>query len=132
MILILNTAGLETKIILAEGDDLKVKEIKGEKRQAENLLKGIDLILKENKIKLEKIRGIGAVTGPGSFTSLRIGVTAANTLSYALKIPAAGVSLKEFKDDDDLAKKVFKKLSKKKFGLVLPFYGKEPNITKKK
>ncbi|MEK7168004.1 MAG: tRNA (adenosine(37)-N6)-threonylcarbamoyltransferase complex dimerization subunit type 1 TsaB [Patescibacteria group bacterium] len=131
MILILNTSGPETEVLLVKGNDLELKKIKGEKRQAENLLNGVDLILKENKADLAKIKGIGVVTGPGSFTSLRIGVTAANVLAYALKIPAVGISLKEFKDNKDLVGKILKKLAGKKFGLVLPFYGKEPNIIKK-
>lgn len=38
------------------------------------------------------LTAIGVCSGPGSFTSVRIGVTAANALGYALGIPVVGVS----------------------------------------
>ena len=36
---------------------------------------------------------VACVTGPGGFTSLRVGVAAVNALVYALGIPAAGIRL---------------------------------------
>lgn len=36
------------------------------------------------------------VSGPGSFTGLRIGVTIANTMAFALKIPVSGISTFEY------------------------------------
>lgn len=38
---------------------------------------------------------IVAATGPGGFMSLRVGLSLANTLSWSLKIPIAGVHLSE-------------------------------------
>jgi tRNA threonylcarbamoyladenosine biosynthesis protein TsaB len=41
------------------------------------------------------LQHIACVVGPGGFTSLRVGVTFANTLAWAQKIPAAGIHLSD-------------------------------------
>ncbi len=45
--------------------------------------------------KQESIERIACVIGPGGFTSLRVAVAFANTLSYALNIPVAAVHLSD-------------------------------------
>ncbi len=42
------------------------------------------------KLGLKKVTEIEVVTGPGSFTGLRVGVAVANALGYALKVPVNG------------------------------------------
>ena len=59
---------------------------------AEKLIPAIQKALKSSRLKLEKINFIGVGLGPGSFTGLRIGVTTAKILAYALKIKLIGVS----------------------------------------
>jgi len=122
------------EIILAKTkDDFKLKVMPGERKQSEKLLSGIDAFLKADKKKLSEITGIGAVTGPGRFTSLRIGVTAANILAFGLNVPVAGIAAGDFKDYQELVKKMIIKLSRAKAGkIILPSYGAEPNITIKK
>ncbi len=135
MILIINTA-LPEEIELAlikDQDDFKFWRKSAKMKQSELLLKGIDQLLRDNKIKVDQIKGIGCVIGPGGFTSLRIGVVTANAMAYALKLPVVGIKLDEYKDDEDLVKKIIQKLKKVKAGeTVMPVYSREPNITMKK
>ena len=135
MILFINAAdGKNIFIALAQGDSVIInKTVQAQYKQAEKLLPEIDKLLRLSKKKLNQLKGIVVVTGPGPFTALRIGIITANTLSWALKIPIVGLKLTEFDDNTDLITKgaiKFKKSSSK--NIIMPFYGKEPNITKKK
>lgn len=60
------------------------------KDKSETLLSSIDKALRKKKIKLEDLSGLEVNTGPGSFTGLRIGVSVAITLGWALGIPVNG------------------------------------------
>ena len=96
-------------------------------KQSENLLSFLDKILKKKRIKLSKISKIIVNRGPGSFTSVRIAIVLANTLSFSLKIPIIGI------DNLDLEKKEdYIGLLKLKQGdeFIKPFYYKDANITK--
>lgn len=55
--------------------------------QSQNVLKLIDELLREKKFKLKDIKEIEVNTGPGSFTGLRVGISVANTLGFALNVP---------------------------------------------
>lgn len=56
----------------------------------------IDALLKKYKLKLTDIDTIRVETGPGSFTGLRVGVSIANALGYALNISVNGMPLGTF------------------------------------
>jgi len=111
-------------------------------KQSELLLKSINSILIKNKINLKSLKKIFVVSGPGGFSALRVGVVTANTLAYSLNIPVGGIkindSLSTLPDEkfvDKLWQIALKTKKQKGFnlkGLVKPFYGQEPNITKKK
>lgn len=131
MILIINTClADQMELLLADKQDkFKIKKIKGKFNQSEKLLPAIDLLLKNNKAS-NKLKGLGVVTGPGGFTSTRIGVAVANALSYGLKIPVVGLRKDQFDGNNDLVAKIIKLQKTAKIGkLVLPYYDKEPNIT---
>ena len=98
-----------------------------------NLLKIFDQLLKKNKISVQKISGLIVVNGPGSFSGIRTALSLINTISALKKIPAVGINLDSAASNYDLVSLGIKKLSRrKKLGLVLPDYGREPNITKSK
>jgi len=135
MILFINTADV-SKVYLAlvnQGKIVHDWEFAAQYQQAEKLLPAIDRMLRKNKIKLKNLRAIGAVTGPGPFTALRIGITVANTLAWSQAILVFGIKLSEFEKAPDLAKLIQCRAQKAKAGALLePFYGQEPNITLKK
>ena len=132
MILIINTAQADQlEVILAKSrDDFKIKKLTGQYQQAQQLLPAISEILSDSKKSLSDLKGLGVVSGPGGFTALRIGAVTANTLAYALKVPVVGLTLEEFSDHQDLIDQVLIKLKDAKIGaIVLPAYGREPNIS---
>jgi|SRR3989344_4526802 len=132
MILFLDTSQKEKfAIAIYEKNSLKKRKvIKIKNHHSEELLKNIDVFLKINTLSLRSLRGIAVVSGPGGFSSLRTGITCANTLAWALKIPVFGVEQSEIEvSEKGLADILFKKLKKVKLGIfVEPLYGKEPNI----
>lgn len=54
------------------------------RRHTSMILTEIDALLQKNGLNKDMIETIGVVVGPGSFTGIRIGVSTANALSYAL------------------------------------------------
>jgi tRNA threonylcarbamoyladenosine biosynthesis protein TsaB len=52
----------------------------------------IDELLKENQLKIKNFDAIAESMGPGSYTGLRIGVSAAKGLAYAADLPLIAVS----------------------------------------
>ena len=70
-------------------------------RQSEVMVQEIDNILKRNKLDKSSIGAVVVGIGPGSYTGVRIGVTIAKTIAYALKIKIyAKSSLSLLKIDD--------------------------------
>ncbi|KPK16558.1 MAG: hypothetical protein AMJ62_05000 [Myxococcales bacterium SG8_38] len=61
-------------------------------RNAENLFGYIESALSEADVSREELVGIGVVTGPGGFTSLRVGLATAKGLALGLDLPIVGVS----------------------------------------
>jgi tRNA threonylcarbamoyladenosine biosynthesis protein TsaB len=55
---------------------------------AKTLAPAIDRLLSRLAIDVTKLSAIALLTGPGSFTGLRVGVATAKAMAYALKIPA--------------------------------------------
>jgi len=62
------------------------------KDHALRLMPAIDNILRDTGIKVSDLTGIIVANGPGSYTGLRIGVSTAKAMSWALNIPVVSVS----------------------------------------
>lgn len=58
---------------------------------SDGLLKFLQQCLSNCNLEWSDITGVVVFRGPGSYTSLRIGLTVANTLAEALAIPIVGV-----------------------------------------
>ncbi|MDP2637748.1 MAG: tRNA (adenosine(37)-N6)-threonylcarbamoyltransferase complex dimerization subunit type 1 TsaB [Candidatus Levybacteria bacterium] len=79
-----NTVGLKI-----DGKEYSyIENVKSKKTQI--ILPMIEKILKKYKISLKDISEIKINEGPGSYTGLRVGLSIANALSFALKIPING------------------------------------------
>lgn len=71
-------------------------------RQSELMVTEIDNILKRNNVNKEELDAVVVGIGPGSYTGVRIGVTIAKTIAYALKIKVyakSSLSLLKIKDE---------------------------------
>lgn len=51
------------------------------------VLKLIDEILRNNNLTISDVEDVGVNPGPGSFTGIRVGISVANALRFALKLP---------------------------------------------
>ncbi|HOA41063.1 MAG TPA: tRNA (adenosine(37)-N6)-threonylcarbamoyltransferase complex dimerization subunit type 1 TsaB [Halanaerobiales bacterium] len=61
-------------------------------RHGEELHSNLDFLLSSTGKKISDLEGLCIGTGPGSFTGLRIGLTAARTLAQVRELPIVGVS----------------------------------------
>ena len=79
--------------ISKEGKTIALKELNdGNYSHAEKLHKLIEQVVLEAKIELSHLKAIAVSKGPGSYTGLRIGVSAVKGLCFALDIPMISVN----------------------------------------
>ena len=96
LLLAVDTSGRQGGITLARGaaDQVEIIEsayIQGGTFSAE-LIPQISDLLRRHQLAAQQLQGLVAVTGPGSFTGLRVGLTAVKGLAEVLKIPIAVVT----------------------------------------
>ncbi len=97
-ILAINTASSITAIALLDKDKniLGQETWQSQKNEAEMLLPEIDEMLKKNMLDFDDLDSVLVVSGPGSFTGLRVGVTVANTIAYLNKANLYAVNTFEY------------------------------------
>lgn len=66
-----------------------------ERGHAERIIGMIDEAIEHLNLSYQDLTRIGVTTGPGSFTGVRVGLSAARGLALALNIPVVGVSTLE-------------------------------------
>ncbi|KKP38134.1 MAG: hypothetical protein UR28_C0021G0015 [Candidatus Peregrinibacteria bacterium GW2011_GWF2_33_10] len=84
---------------LALFDDMELLTSKSwlnSKKNDDDLFQNLDSLFKNEIWPKKDWKRIFVLNGPGPFTSLRVGVVAANALSYALKIPVYGSNVFDF------------------------------------
>ena len=96
--LALETSGRDASLAVLEGDDggdaarlVRQVIIAGQERTAQVLAPRLRDLLEETNWRVASIRLVVVAVGPGSFTGLRIGVTTAKTLAYAVGADVIGV-----------------------------------------
>mgnify|MGYP006086792063 CR=1 FL=1 len=91
-LLAIETATKVCSVGLFKDDQLLLlKEEKGAYSHAENLAEFTSKLLTESNLSAKDLSGIIVSKGPGSYTGLRIGVSFAKGLCYALKIPLISI-----------------------------------------
>lgn len=92
IILGIETATKVCSIALSKDDELlAIEEVGGEYSHAENVTNFIEKVIKKANIQFNDIDAIAVSKGPGSYTGLRIGVSSAKGLCYALNIPLIAI-----------------------------------------
>ena len=93
IILNIETATKNCSVALAnEGKTIACKEIAEQNfSHAEKLHVFIEELLAENNLQFSDLNAIAVSQGPGSYTGLRIGVSSAKGLCYALNIPMIAI-----------------------------------------
>ena len=66
-----------------------------EKTHSERLLPSVEFVTRMTGIELEEIDGFAVVSGPGSFTGIRIGIGSVQGLCQGLGRPAASATTLE-------------------------------------
>lgn len=91
-ILAIETSQREGSLALTEGTQLLTQlPLCAERRTAQSLLPAIQEVIGATGMSLSDLDLIAVSQGPGSFTGLRIGMTTAKTLAYALQTDLIGV-----------------------------------------
>ena len=83
-------------VALLRGEEVQaLQEHEDSRQHASALLPTIDAILVQEGLKLDDLDAIGVSTGPGSFTSLRIGLATVKGLAFERELVGIGVSTLE-------------------------------------
>lgn len=78
--------------VLREQQLLSAVHTEAERNHSIHIMTNIEAMLKESGLKLNELDGIVTGIGPGSYTGVRIAVTAAKTLAWTTAKPLIGVS----------------------------------------
>lgn len=93
LILHLETATHVCSVALAENGNLvALREMSDEKSHATQLTVFVEEIFKEKTLKASDLSAIAVSKGPGSYTGLRIGVSAAKGIAYGAETPLIAIS----------------------------------------
>jgi tRNA threonylcarbamoyladenosine biosynthesis protein TsaB len=95
-ILALETSGQGGEVALLDGETIVATQmLDPAQRTARTLTPGMQAILARAGWQPREVQLVAVTIGPGSFTGLRVGVTAAKTLAYAIGGEALGVDTLE-------------------------------------
>ena len=96
LILQIETATASCSVALAkDGDVLAFKEVNERNIHAEVITGFIDTLMESAAVKYGELDAIAVSCGPGSYTGLRIGVSTAKGLCFALDMPLIAVETLE-------------------------------------
>ena len=76
-----------TLVLYKNGIVEKIEQRESNQSHSHFIMPMIASLLDDNKVRVNDIKELIVVNGPGSFTGVRIGVTIAKTMAYCLQIP---------------------------------------------
>jgi tRNA threonylcarbamoyladenosine biosynthesis protein TsaB len=126
-----SSIGISSACIMQDGKVLAYLENKEPGMQSAQLIPLIENTLKEAKLTYKDLTHIAASTGPGSFTGIRISLSAARAVAFALSIPALGFTTLEVMKQATGEKNVVAILNAGKGEVFFQYFGKhtsEPAI----
>ncbi len=128
LLLFLKADSEDVFVSVNDGDkQLAAKDWQAGRELSNQLLSTISELCESAGKTIDDFDGIVVYQGPGSYTGLRISISAANALGYSLNIPVAGSS------GDDWIARSSEVLSRTKiFKPVSPIYGGDVYTTKPK
>ncbi|HUP26582.1 MAG TPA: tRNA (adenosine(37)-N6)-threonylcarbamoyltransferase complex dimerization subunit type 1 TsaB [Candidatus Limnocylindrales bacterium] len=127
MILAIRTDKPEAELgIYVDNSELAYVKWLAHRQLAETIHLQTEGLLSSAGKKLQDISGIIVFSGPGSFTGLRIGISMANALAYALGVPIVGSTDKNWVK---AGHKLLNFTGQQKSGYVMPHYGAPAHLT---
>jgi tRNA threonylcarbamoyladenosine biosynthesis protein TsaB len=91
-LLLIHTAGGEGSVALAEGREIVATEVLPGRSSSERLVPAVRRLMELQGWSLRELKAVVVVHGPGSFTGVRVGLSAAKGLSEAGGIPLIAIS----------------------------------------
>ncbi|NQU99947.1 MAG: tRNA (adenosine(37)-N6)-threonylcarbamoyltransferase complex dimerization subunit type 1 TsaB [Parcubacteria group bacterium] len=93
MHLIIDTSSKKSLIVKASKGNFEKKVFGSNFDHSEKLLIEVSKILNS---RLKNLEGIAVISGPGSYTGLRVGIATSNALGYSLDLPVVDVNRLEW------------------------------------
>lgn len=91
-VLALESSTAAGSIALVDGEELRAEVwFSNSRTHSERILRWVDQVLRDGLVKGTDLEGIAVGLGPGSFTGLRIALSSAKGLAFALGIPLVGI-----------------------------------------
>ena len=91
VLLALETSGKSGSVSVIRESDGRIvcdsEMLSPDSGSARTLAPAIEGLLSRNNIEMESLNAIALLTGPGSFTGLRVGIATAKAIAYAIKVP---------------------------------------------
>ena len=94
-ILVIDTSSNLCSVAIKYNEERIYKTLDEGRTHSETLLPLINEVLEDNNISLDSINLLGVVTGPGSFTGIRIGISTIKAIALAKDIPVITITSTE-------------------------------------
>lgn len=91
MFLGIDCSGVNASLSLLTANGTEYHQSENTPRQADVIFPMLEKLFSQANIKADQLTAIGVITGPGSFTGIRVGLALAQGLADGLNIPAYGM-----------------------------------------